>query len=147
MPMVAVNNRASGGIGRHMITDFTTYHREYWPKRRAKVLAFLGECCVKCGSDQQLEIDHVDPAEKAFHIGVSMSLTEKVKQELTKCQLLCQTCHQAKTSQENVAKGLHGSYRKYYKHKCRCQQCCDWHESYNNQRVAERLRQQIQNLP
>lgn len=57
--------------------------------------------CVKCGSTENLEWDHIDPATKVFNIADSyLRSTEAIEAELKKCQRLCQSCH--------IDKGDHG---------------------------------------
>lgn len=122
---------------REMITDFTTYHREYWHKRRAKLIAYLGDCCVKCGSKENLEIDHIDPSQKSFHISQRASLTPRTMKELDKCQLLCENCHWAKTAQERSGFS-HGKQYAWQRLKCQCAQCLkakwEWHDKRNAKR-------------
>ena len=55
--------------------------------------------CVKCGSDQSLELDHIDPATKASHRVWSWRKSRR-ERELQKCQVLCHECHKAKTIRE-----------------------------------------------
>lgn len=79
-----------------------TKHRQrnlgYYHQRRAAIIEQLGGRCAVCGSTENLEIDHIHSDDKAFgvseHITMSMS---KVAAELTKCQLLCRSCHIKKT--------------------------------------------------
>ncbi len=73
--------------------------------RRTAALAQLGGKCVKCGADDDLHIDHIDPASKTAHIrdlfhGGSQ---ERLEAELALCQLLCRSCHGAKTRGEQLA--------------------------------------------
>lgn len=71
------------------------YQREWCQRRRAEHLA--GESCVKCGSTDRLEIDHIEEHRKVSHR--IWSWTDKRRQqELDKCQVLCHDCHQEKTS-------------------------------------------------
>lgn len=73
-------------------------------QRRAYALEFLGGKCAVCGSTENLEIDHKDPTQKSFPI--SRPPSEKAfRKELTKCQLLCHTCHSKKSAQEHSGEG------------------------------------------
>ena len=129
-----------------MITDFTTYHREYYYKRRQMLFDYMGQyACVKCGSADNLHIDHKEPHKKAFSISSNLTLNEQTKRELDKCQVLCETCHYVKTAEENKNKGEHGAYRKYFKGKCRCSACVSWHKTYTYGRVLKRQRERTQN--
>jgi len=71
-------------------------------RRRRRVKQILvedaGGACVLCGYEKcvaALEFHHVDPAGKAFSIGMhglTRSL-EKARREAKKCVLLCSNCH------------------------------------------------------
>lgn len=75
--------------------------------------------CVRCGSRDNLEIDHVDPWLKVSHRIWSWS-KERRDVELAKCQVLCRACHKKKTG-ENNGWGMHGSSG--YQRGCRCALC------------------------
>lgn len=81
---------------------FNAYHRVYqlrkYHQRRKQALALLGNECKKCGGKENLEIDHIDRASKAFPISKLWAVPEaRFLEELNKCQLLCQPCHSFKT--------------------------------------------------
>ena len=58
--------------------------------------------CVKCGTTDKLEWDHIDPSTKSFVITQRYHwTTERLENELKKCQRLCRPCHIAKTAKEN----------------------------------------------
>jgi len=85
--------------------DYNTYMREYmrqrYERRRSESIRLLGGRCAKCGASEHLNFDHVDAPTKSFDIarrlaGVSEA---KLQRELQKCQLLCATCHQVKTTE------------------------------------------------
>lgn len=76
------------------------YLRERWLKRRATAIMVLGGRCVECLSTEDLEFDHIDPAEKSFTIAKASTWSDtRFWAELEKCQLLCKNCHADKTSQ------------------------------------------------
>lgn len=77
------------------------YMRTWVAKRRADW--FQGKVCVECGSTENLELDHLDPATKVTHAIWSWS-TERRERELAKCRPLCQECHKKKSAGEH-AKG------------------------------------------
>ena len=57
--------------------------------------------CVRCGSTDKLEWDHIDRTTKSFDIADCYTKkSETILEELKKCQRLCQPCH--------FAKGEHG---------------------------------------
>lgn len=61
----------------------------------------LGGKCVKCGTTENLQFDHVDPATKLFRITKWRKVKASVEEfwvEIAKCQLLCRPHHQEKTS-------------------------------------------------
>lgn len=67
--------------------------------RRAGWLRNNGPC-NKCGSEESLEVDHVDPNQKVHHAVWSWSLP-RMLQELRKCQVLCRDCHKLKSAEES----------------------------------------------
>jgi len=100
----------------------------------------LGSKCCKCGSLENLQIDHIDPELKSWTIGQMWSLSQnKFDEELKKCQLLCFRCHNLKTLEQNGkqdAKSLkfHGTLSTY--RYCKCNLCrkakSDWMKIYRN---------------
>ena len=106
------------------------YMRKYilqkYIKRMAQAHDLLGNKCVKCGSLENLEIDHIDPTTKNFSIGARAAGVSEVKflEEVKKCQLLCYTCYMEKTLSERgqlPVEGRHGTITTYKK--CRCEEC------------------------
>jgi 5-methylcytosine-specific restriction endonuclease McrA len=84
---------------------YNAYMREYtlkrYHRRRAKAIEQLGGKCAQCCSTNKLEFDHIDIRTKEFTISDSLGISEKrLQAELAKCQLLCDPCHQTKTSKE-----------------------------------------------
>lgn len=75
----------------------TIYARE-WVRRR-RLDWFADKVCAHCGSKNNLELDHIDPADKVTHKIWSWSDARR-SEELAKCQALCESCHKKKTSQE-----------------------------------------------
>lgn len=74
--------------------------------RKAECLAYLGGACVRCGTTKNLEFDHIEPSTKEFEITTRITLSwDKLLPELDKTQLLCVSCHKAKTADDrkNVA--------------------------------------------
>jgi 5-methylcytosine-specific restriction endonuclease McrA len=74
------------------------YTREYKRKRREKYLD--GKACTWCGSAENLEFHHVNPAEKEDHHIWCWS-TERLERELAKCIILCRECHQGYHAEKN----------------------------------------------
>lgn len=76
-----------------------SYSLDYYYNRKQTYLDYLGNKCVKCGSQENLEFDHIDPKSKKFTICARLTYKpEIVYAELDKCQLLCKECHIAKTT-------------------------------------------------
>lgn len=103
------------------------YHLKRYHKRRKEVISRLGGKCVKCGSIENLEIDHIDPDTKVFNLGKLWSPSKEIFElELAKCQLLCKDCHINKTFSEGDGGRFwcrHGTYSMYRHYKCRCEEC------------------------
>ena len=97
----------------------TAYFREYIKARkharRAKLVEMLGGKCVRCGSTEDLELDHVDPSTKAFNVCADLTRAwDDLVAEAMKCQLLCRDpCHIQK-SLEDRPEVAHGLYRYVY---------------------------------
>lgn len=104
------------------------YLRKQRTERRRFALEKLGGKCVDCGSTEWLQFDHDDPKTKLYAIGSIWSTTwEKFITELAKCKLRCKSCHLKKSNKEARIRLLgtakHGSMLRYYKYKCRCEEC------------------------
>ena len=69
-------------------------------EKKAYLIEMLGGKCVGCGTTENLQFDHIDRKQKLFTIGkrLEYSLEDKLIPEAKKCQLLCKTCHQIKTT-------------------------------------------------
>lgn len=125
--------------------QYNEYQREYqlrrYHKRRAESIETLGGKCFLCGSTNRLELDHIDPATKAFPIAKLWSLSKaKYEAELAKCQLLCRECHTRKSAYETMVRRpfTHGKYWAVYKHKCRCPECDSFRVEFNKKRAEAR---------
>jgi 5-methylcytosine-specific restriction endonuclease McrA len=99
-----------------------TYIKARRRVRRARLIELLGGQCVRCGSTDELEFDHIDPETKVFAVGSDMSRAwDKLVEEGLKCQLLCRECHVAKGI-EDRPEPAHSYYRYWY-YGCRCATC------------------------
>lgn len=102
------------------------YQRERLKRTRAEW--FAGKSCVKCGSLDELELDHIDPSTKINHKIWSWS-PERRNAELAKCQVLCSVCHLNKTRFVDLASdAAHGTLARYKSgvrigQACRCVLC------------------------
>lgn len=104
------------------------YQREWIAKRRSDF--FCDKSCVKCGSTDRLELDHIDRSTKVdSHIWSWSAARREV--ELAKCQVLCYDCHKKKTKADLYVDkcGTHHGYTKG----CRCGACKQAHAEYNKQ--------------
>ena len=75
--------------------------RKQHKEKRAICLEYLGGKCVKCGTTERLEFDHIDRTTKKYTIASRVTNNFTIlKEELNKCQLLCAPCHLEKTAKE-----------------------------------------------
>lgn len=94
------------------------YHREYskryYHSRRNEMIQKLGGSCAICGSTENLQFDHVDASMKSFNIAKMLNHSKNdVDFELSKCQLLCKSCHLEK-SRIDIGNKLSGSNNPFY---------------------------------
>lgn len=103
-------------------TEQREYQRKWIAGRRRAWLDRNGPC-KRCGSSENLEIDHIDRRMKISHRIWSWSDSRRLE-ELRKCQVLCQGCHLTKSYEiGDLRRSPHGSQRKYVVWKCRCSEC------------------------
>ena len=103
--------------------------QKYMVERRAVnreyAIKKLGQRCVQCGSKSNLQFDHIDKATKIIGIADMLSHgRKKLNDELKKCQLLCQSCHNKKTLKDmgwQDSRTEHGTPRSY--NHCKCELC------------------------
>src|SRR5665213_974333 len=89
------------------------YQRERIARRREDY--FSDKHCIVCGTTDNLELDHIDPAKKVSHSIWSWSEEHRAI-ELAKCQVLCHDCHVKKTKRDMGYGLIHGTpagYRYY----------------------------------
>lgn len=100
------------------------YQRAWAAKRRAASrAAFLADkSCARCGSTEDLELDHVNPADKVSHRIWTWSEKRRVA-ELAKCQVLCKPCHDRKCGLDGFADRTPRHGRGRYDKGCRCAIC------------------------
>jgi hypothetical protein len=67
----------------------------------------LGGKCLWCGTTENLEFDHIDPAQKQFTISSFPCSLEMWWKEVEKCRLLCKVCHKKHSDAEMSAKHLY----------------------------------------
>lgn len=74
------------------------YQRRWLAQRRADF--FADKKCVKCGSTDRMELDHIDPATKIANNIWSWTESRRLS-EIAKCQVLCHDCHIIKTRENH----------------------------------------------
>ena len=112
------------------MSDRTEYMRRYhkqWYKDvmvvRRKAWFKENGPCVDCGTWENLELDHEDPATKVDHAVWSWSQTRRLA-ELAKCKVRCHRCHARKSHRENLARDIWKGKRKtVMEEKARCSKC------------------------
>jgi hypothetical protein len=124
------------------ITNMKQYSAEYYRDFVEWCFSILGRKCVKCGSTENLEMDHVDPKTKLFTITSRMAPKHRkaIIEELKKCQTLCSGCHAQKTGLEHSIAfkkdrdQCHGTLSQYWRYKCRCDDCRKVYREYRRKR-------------
>lgn len=90
------------------------YQRLWMKDRRAAWVRENGPC-QKCGSGENLEVDHKDHNTKTVHTSQIWSLsTSKRTKELANCWVLCKACHLEKSREDlrEIATGRPGAPKK-----------------------------------
>lgn len=118
-------------------------------KRRAWIEA--NGPCVRCGSWERLQVDHIDPRSKEIEIVYVWSASqEKRERELAKCQILCFPCHCQK-NWEDIRAGItrHPSPRTTVCHKGhpRTEENTYWFKGYAQCRPCARERERKSYIP
>lgn len=105
-------------------------------ERKAKAINLLGDECIRCGSMENLQFDHINNdrrREERYRL-ISYLFEcgwEKLLREVKKCQLLCRVCHSKKTRKDYGFQGFeHGTLSMYQNKKCRCEDCFITHADY-----------------
>lgn len=95
--------------------------------------------CKRCGSVEDLQVDHVDRVTKISHRIWSWTDLRRAE-ELAKCQVLCWSCHKLKTKTElqGIYKQTHGTTTSYTSYRCRCHECREAHRLYSVKWRAKR---------
>ena len=121
------------------------YMRNRYVERMREAVKFLGGKCVKCGSEDRPEFDHIIPSDKFKTIARMWSYSEvRFWEEINKCQLLCRTCHEKKSLidlQFKDAKNSHGTLSTYTTYKCRCLLCKKANSVYSKEYKRKRKKQ------
>jgi hypothetical protein len=128
--------------------EYNSYMKNYmlraYHKKMQKMLDFLDGKCVICGTDKNLQIDHIYSSDKRFSLAKLWSYSWNIiEEELRKCQCLCSKHHLDKTKAEGSLNKswttkprlVHGSAHTYNHHKCRCEICV---EGYERRKISRR---------
>lgn len=102
------------------------YMREYRQRLVEEAKVMLGGKCIRCGSTDGLEFDHIDRATKTFQIGgAKVASRRRIMDEARKCQLLCKEHHLEKSYETgDLIQAQHGvANGQRYKRGCRCVEC------------------------
>jgi hypothetical protein len=90
--------------------DYKKYQKEWRNKdriqRKQKVKERLGNKCVICESEENLEFDHIDHPLKYVQRGVADNWwysNVKIEETIENIQLLCKDCHKEKSAAERRA--------------------------------------------
>ena len=114
-------------------------------RERQKQITFdiLGYSCIRCCSEEYLEIDHINPTAKnrRYRAGSIWLLPRKEFEiELTKCQVLCHNCHANKTLYERLERlKVQHNYSRYTNWGCRCEICCEAARVYYKERYKTKI--------
>jgi len=103
----------------------TEYQKDRYQRRRSAAIEALGGVCVRCGSTDTLEFDHISASSKTYDISKIFAggSEAKVQAELLKCQLLCHECHVKKSHEEGDVKYVEHGGGLTGKRNCRCELC------------------------
>jgi hypothetical protein len=83
----------------------SNYEHNKYAERKSSAIEKLGGKCVRCGSTDNLEFDHIDETTKFANMSdIFRMRQELIDAKLDKCQLLCHNCHMQKTYEERHAR-------------------------------------------
>jgi hypothetical protein len=113
--------------------------------RKTKMIEYLGGACVVCGSNEDLNFDHVNSKTKNFDVSANWARRWDVLViELDKCQLLCRPHHKEKTrtskdhvgGHNKILNVEHGTPIMYHAYGCRCDPCRLAKKQYRNKQIS-----------
>jgi len=122
--------------------------RRYHEKRKNAVI-LLGGKCVDCGYKHDLKMHHKNLKNRTMTHKKMWSSSQVVfLKELEKFYLLCKLCSKEKSKKDiSNVKGLtHGAYHAYYRKKCRCDECEEFHLDYLLMRKEDRAQEKLNTL-
>jgi hypothetical protein len=81
-------------------------------EQKQRMIDHLGGKCVGCGCAEDLQFDHIDRKQKQSNVSRLFGYSdERVLIEVNKCQLLCEQCHQYKTTINHDTNKLAEGYK------------------------------------
>lgn len=108
------------------------YQRKWVANRRAEW--FKDKVCRNCGTNDSLELNHVDPSTKVTHAVWSWS-KERRDEELAKCEPLCSPCH-LEVTKKQLSRPINHGTKSGYNRGCRKPCCMEgmrvWFRNYRN---------------
>ncbi len=124
-------------------SDARDYMNRRYRMQRDYFTELLGGRCKRCKADTELEFDHIDPAKKTMSLSglfTKPTIVAAVTELVTKCQLLCKTCHREKSrAEQQVERGFrHGSFYGWLNKKCQCHVCLTAKWAFHDKRNAGR---------
>lgn len=121
------------------------YLKDRYHRRKQEAIWRLGSCCTRCGSIENLEVDHIDRTQKMMSFSRMYAVSQKrFDEELKKCQLLCRLCHQTKSIEEREFndRSQHGTLVCYQRARCRCD-LCRAENAAHNRKYKKRKREKV----
>jgi hypothetical protein len=106
-------------------TDMARYMADRRAQRRIQLLQILGGRCVRCGTANNLEFDHIDATQRSFRIN-GRALDKPwtaLLAEVAKCQLLCRVHHWDKTVKSGELRTVEHGGGASGKSRCSCGPC------------------------
>ena len=80
--------------------DRNTLKRE---ERKEYLSTILGDCCVMCGSKENLEYDHINLGLKTSQTSILVIGEERLADEINNIQILCSECHKKRSNAQRKA--------------------------------------------
>lgn len=135
------------------------YDKKRYHEVRLALITLFGGKCWQCPSTNDLQFDHKDAALKVFTVSSvwSRRRLREMLLEVSKCQLLCKSCHKKKSATEASARMKskyrdvngpdgyrHGTTYGWMKKKCGCTLCSERKRAFYETRNTKRRTQGTQ---